>query len=735
MPKITIRVGAAADASLRNVYLPLVAAAALARQQVTAQMRGLATAQVRESERASKAQTRAANEAARESYRAQKASNDAIIRERQKQVSFEMREFDKRMRASKRAADAEEKDILRVAKAAERAEERKARAAKSAAQARRQSVANEFGGRAVSNIGQIGNGTRRVGNEIVSGLGVNTDISSNIGKGVSLETLAVNTINSGFGAVGKSGTKADVDKLISEIRATGDATSSDYNSMGAGLNAFTGKTGDLEMGRKIMTDMAKLAKATGADVNEMMAAGGDVWNQLRDGPGDANEKSERLLMTMRLFAKQGQMGNVEIKDLAVHMGRLSATAFKYTGTREKNLGILGALAQIAKIGGASGGAEAARGAGSFSRDITKKKALERFEEAGIDIYSDKSRMKIRNPEDIIADAYRKTKGDGAKITNLFQNDMSKRVIDGFGAVFEKAGGKDDLEAGIAAIREEFKRYTTSISDQDVNNAFELSQSGNAAKAQRFNNELEKISAEMAEKIAPELEKAAPHLVKFATVVAEWISWAAANPFKAVALALGASILKAGIETAIKNGVASLMKKMLEGGGAGGVPGAGGKAIPLMAAGAGGFLAGREIANSVADARDGATTEGIENSLRSMNAHARGAKISAKQEKAEELQRRLDRLEASKQQGREKGGINLGSAALNWITDGGSGMNLRNQHAANADMGKQGQMLAELGQLRAEIANLRTATLMVEVTNQPAAGGPNVDQGSRVGPGK
>ena len=216
MPKITIRVGAAADASLRNVYLPLVAAAALARQQVTAQMRGLATAQVRESERASKAQTRAANEAARESYRAQKASNDAIIRERQKQVSFEMREFDKRVRASKRAADAEEKDILRVAKAAERAEERKARAAKSAAQARRQSVANEFGGRAVSNIGQIGNGARRVGNEIVSGLGVNTDISSNIGKGVSLETLAVNTINSGFGAVGKSGTKADVDKLIND---------------------------------------------------------------------------------------------------------------------------------------------------------------------------------------------------------------------------------------------------------------------------------------------------------------------------------------------------------------------------------------------------------------------------------------------------------------------------------------------------------------------------------------
>ncbi|NUP08456.1 MAG: hypothetical protein HOW73_20595 [Polyangiaceae bacterium] len=554
---IRIRVGASVDPSVRTVFKSFEAAA----EQAAKKAKTSTEAATKSAARESRAKVAAAVAADRQYATAWKRFHDsqsALEAARNKRA---IKSFEEQLKASKkvknereRAAKAEEREILSSVKTIERAERAAARSkqrteerAKNRRERFRDSAFRDFGGRAASNVAAVGRGAVGIGRDIAGGLGVDTSLRGGIERATSLESIATDIVNSASAAGNMEATTDNVKRLTADIRKAANEAKVGFEDMGLGVQDFVTKSADVDLARKNMLEIAKVAQATGTNVNDALSMGGDIAKSLPDNEKDA------LLPLIRLFAKQGSMGNVEVKDLAKYAGRMISTSFQFTGTREENMGRLGAMAQVAMRGGRSSAAEGARAAGSFARDITKDAANKRFRQAGIDIYTDKSKTKIRNQEDIIVDVFKKTKGSQAKLAKLFQNEMSKSIMLGFGDIYDQAGGGD---AGIKAIRDEFKKFTTSMSADDVNTAFELKAGTDKAKAQEFQNRLDEMSARLVERVVPALEKFEPSIIKAADSLGNMTAWAVENPGTAITGAIVASIAKAGIGAAFTALVAS-----------------------------------------------------------------------------------------------------------------------------------------------------------------------------------
>ena len=84
---------------------------------------------------------------------------------------------------------------------------------------------------------------------------------------------------------------------MAEAQAVGDATAFAPSEAGAALSKFVAKTGDLETGRGILLEMAKAARVTGASLDDMVDAAGDVKSAL----GDAGTAKE-IGVVMRTIA-------------------------------------------------------------------------------------------------------------------------------------------------------------------------------------------------------------------------------------------------------------------------------------------------------------------------------------------------------------------------------------------------------------------------------------------------
>jgi hypothetical protein len=395
----------------------------------------------------------------------------------------------------------------------------------------------------------------RVAGELTSGFGVNFDVSGAMQRGANVDETARKATISGKGALGQNASEADVQQTIATIRAAGDASKQSYGALATGLEQFVSKSSDLATGEKVLSDLGRIARATGTDVNDLVSAAGDVNKTLDDTP----DKAEKLLDIMTLVATQSAKGSVEVKDFARYMGRVTAGAFKFEGSKAENIGILAGMAQVAMKGGASGAREATNAAQAFSNDITKGKALKGFESAGIDVFANKEKTQLRSPEKIITDFLRMSKGDLSQLSKLFPNEGSKRVVTGFSSIYTGAGGGD---AGIAAVRAEFKKFAETMSASDIKQRADLSGEGRAAKAQEFQNKLDTIVDSMATRVLPAFEKLAPSALIVADALAGIVTSAAEHPWSAVASVIGASlaasIAKATIGDIVGKSIASAM---------------------------------------------------------------------------------------------------------------------------------------------------------------------------------
>ncbi len=434
-------------------------------------------------------------------------------------------------------------------------------------------------------IGILGAG-KRIAGDILRGAGIDMSIAGGVSRTISLQGGGVQIANQERIATGKSKGGNFYSNLA---RDTGAERSVDPSQVMGMMNSFTAKTGEFDGVAKIAGKLASLGTASGANLTEMGDAAGYVYNQLSALP----DAGERTIEVMRGIIGQTAVGAVDMPDYAKQLGRIAANASKFEGNVGDNIRGLSALAQLSiESGGASSPADAARAVGSFANTFGKSARIAAFKKEGVKLFTDDKQDTLRAPIEVIKDSFRNTKGNIPKLANLFADTLGRKPVTALGNAYKAAGGG---EAGIAAVQAKYDKYMKAQLTADVeqkNNADYAASP--AAKAQRFQNNLDKVVASAAEKVFPALEKLAPQALQLASALGKLTGYVAENPIRAVILAIVAAIGRAGLESALRTGI----EKMIMGSANGFLPGRGidpttGKAFPGAAGGgAFGTMAGK-----------------------------------------------------------------------------------------------------------------------------------------------
>lgn len=726
---VRLTVGASADRSIGRVFDTFVQASARARAQVAANMNAaLAGGSGGGADKAGRALDLLNRQALRQIAQIERAQAAARSREESAELAslrrkqrLEVAAFDAKLEMSKRASAEERRQIDANAREAER----RMRTANDNGVRQRTAVLSQ----SYSNVAGVARSTLGVARDLGRGAGVDFDLSAALGRSGSTEKLAADVTNSAFAAKGQSASRADIEATIASIQAAGDAAKVSYADAAAGLTDFVAKSADLETGKETLGDLAKLARATGSNVRDIVSAAGDVSKELEGGA----DKGQRLMEVMRLVARQGSLGSVEIRSLATYMGRVTGTASLFAGGREENIGKLGAIAQLAMKGGRVTAAEATNTSAAIFRDLTKPHAIEAFDKAGIGLFADKGKTKMRGPDEILMDVVSKSQGDVTKISDLMKNQVSRAAAISLAKIYSEAGGG---AAGEGAMRAEFKKYTTSMTGSQVDSAAALSMGTREAAAQDFNNRMEKIAASLGDKLLPAFEKLTPTILAATEAWAGVVSWAAENPGLAITSAITASIAKAAIGEALTRAVVSGLagKTSAAGGGAGALSGNLGSGLAIAATAVTLYAAGTVVIDSALGGVKGGADQqenqqfGRENTISRLSRKmARGESLSKEDERALALAKQGTEQDIAA--GTDKTGV-LGAIFTSKTMEdvGRSDQAAANMEALRADLAKIEALQKGIADLNAKLGG----TLQVQVTNMPG-GAAGVDGESRSGP--
>jgi TP901 family phage tail tape measure protein len=378
---------------------------------------------------------------------------------------------------------------------------------------------------------------------------------------VALESEATNISNAAYK---EGGTRIDPAALQKIARDQGTKYAMDPASVIGGLGAYQEKTGDLPTAMAGLEGLTRLAKATNTQLNDMISAAGDVGNALGD-VGVAfktpEEKAAAVERVMRGIAAQGQEGAVEIKSLATQMAKLAAASGFFEGSSEKNLEKMGALVQLARQGGgASSSTAAATSISAFVNTLRTPARRAQFKAAGVEIEG-KGGM-LKDPFEIIKDSIKATGGDTDKMKKLFASVIGDKPVTALTTAYKKAGGG---EAGMAEVDRQLNRFSGTMSSGQIQSNIEESMGTTASKAQQFQNRLDQMGSNIADKVLPALERVAPTIENLVGAFAGVVGWAAENPGSAIVTAITASIAKAAIGSAINTVLESALKKVGESG--------------------------------------------------------------------------------------------------------------------------------------------------------------------------
>lgn len=722
---VTIRVVAAADDSLRTFLKPLEESLG------SAQKKGQAAG----AEAAKQSRQRRSEEERNQAY---------LARVRDNSLKAEQREHDRANNERKRKAEELERYLSNVRTRTMRQEQREQEQVhRQSASFRRRMVA-DFGWRGVSNMGQVAGAAGRLGQDIARGAGYQFSIGGSMERSIELQRRATDLSNQGYiPSEGKG--RIDPREVERRIKAASDATGFDRLSAAEGVGKFVGKTGDLDVGLKMLPALGKLAKASGSDLSDLADAAGDVSNAFKD--KSPEERLKRTESVMRVLAGQGKIGAVEIKNLATQAAKLSSASGAFGGDAEKNLGIMGALTQMSRAtGGSASATQAATSVQAFVNTLRTPARIKQFEKEGISLYDKKTGV-YNDPEQIILQALNKTKGDPQAFKRMFANVQGARAVEGAAMTYRGAraralgGGADDEaanEAGLKAVRDEFERFRKiSMSGGEIEDSFQARMGNQDSKSQAFNNKFDDIVEKMGEKLLPAIEKLEPVVLKAAESFTKLVTWAAENPGKAITLAIVGSIAKAGLETALRTGLESALNGAVGGKGGGGAVGGGG-GMSMLGAGLTIFGAsiaitgaGIKIIDAVFDQKDKANA-GAEGALGGFaEARANAVVGGPSLQNLESLRETRDAIQAKLDLADEGAKIkdasmtkNALSGALNWASAGEYGTSFDRQFAAGSADDKRGELEGQLKATNDAIVAMKnklSTNLNVTVTNFPAAG--------------
>lgn len=324
------------------------------------------------------------------------------------------------------------------------------------------------------------------------------------------------------------------------------------------MGKFVGKTGDLEAARASIKGIGELALATDSDFETMGEAAGNAFNVIADAIDDPKKRIEALQKVMAGWAGQGNIGTVELKDMAAFGGRLGGSTRKFAGDPADLLLKMGAMSQAAaRAGGASDAAEATEGVARFAADLTKRPAQKALAGLGVNVFASKD--KLKDPATILADILDKTKGSltlGEDILNA----QSGKVLGGFSTIYTNAEAKKK-GTGKQAVLDEFERYNKAALTPQMARAQASSRADDpdiqlkeAAKV--FNTAVGRELGPVSVQLAHQFAELVPLAATAARMFGKMVGFFMEHPFSGIGLLIGAAIVKdiaaAGIASLIKN---------------------------------------------------------------------------------------------------------------------------------------------------------------------------------------
>lgn len=535
-------------------------------------------ASVREAERIEKARIRAEERvAAAKVKEAQKA--DAKVER------LQQKETERWQKLAQRSADYRIREEERVTKARERLAKEEERNQERLLSRARQNYANTARGM-IHGVG------RTVGGALTAASALTGIGGAALFANATHEYMATKASASGL-----ANTMADAGESAASInQRKGDILSAAIGVRGMrtvdkieAARAFGGISGNYKLGLSMMGDLTNMSLATDVGLTDIARVAGSAYMKMKTPGMSEGQAKQQTLEAVRTFIGQGNIGAVEIKDLAQYGNRLTAGAAMFAGSRQQNMGYMGTLAQMAVgMGQAADAAEATTAAERFASDVTlHAKTIEKLQVGGkhVKAYTDSSKTQYREIPALLADIIQGTGGDMSKMHHIF-GERSGKMATGFQQLYldaERANAglapgerKAKGQAGREAILAKFEEFQKSaISEADV---------AERAKARLSDEDMilagnmEKLNMAIGKELAPaltelftELGNHKDEIVSFARAIEKTVAFLLKNPFEGLGVIVAAALVK---ELAVA-GIGNLIKGAVSGAGAasGGIAGA------------------------------------------------------------------------------------------------------------------------------------------------------------------
>lgn len=525
---------------------------------------------LKSSERAIRQSTQNEQKANRERVSGAAGASRSVIAE-QRKVASEQRRMEREAVAvvrqanrekvqEERRASAEVVAVVRQANREKMAEERKLenekRRAENQAKNRAEQNAKErnrlLGGMVGGGVSGAAHGVatlgRGAGALVRGGMGLagslmsESDVEFGLGRAIrgraDLEKRAIDLSNSGYQENGKGIQTQRIDPrtLMKEASAVGMASALDPSQAVEGMAGFTKVTGDLATARALLPDISKFARATGTDLAQAVAAAGEMGKAMGDAATneeEARQKAAAIMQVMKGVAGQGKLGSIEMSDWAKGGARYAAAAQQFEGNAGANMLKVGMLGQEARGGGGAWNpATAAAAVSGLVTTFTTPSRKKAFDSMGISLKGEGG--KLRDPVAIISEAIDKTGGDINKLQPMFANVVGARAMRGLSNKYlEGSGGGTDEASkakGRAKMQEEIDLLTKGavMTDKDIDASNAASMNSLEAKAQIFQQRLDQIAGDMADKLIPAMLKFAPVAEQGAAILTKFIEAVAPN---------------------------------------------------------------------------------------------------------------------------------------------------------------------------------------------------------------
>ncbi len=542
--------------------------------------------------------------------RSDRQATDAAIREAEREARAKIRFHRQAEREveqiTNRAKANAERAVNREAKAWVRAQTRKQNEDRSSKQHFISSISGAAAqgvGRGITRVAGKAMETAQMVGQLGGGFGISDAVARSAQNSGDLEDL-LNAAYNPTSPIKSNTRRRESAEVLPQIQAVASQYGLERSGVQGGMRAFTGATGDIETGMKLLPQLGEMARATGTDFHVLMDAAGGVAHVLDD-MTDSGEKAELVMKVLRAGAGQGKAGAFEMKDQAAVMAKMVSSAGKFSGDNTDNIIKLMALAQGARSGGGAWNASTASTAvTAFTATFSKGARLKAFAANGVDVYDKDDKNRVRPPEEVIADAIHKSGGDPKKMNDMFGSVMGQRITNKFVPVYD-AAEKRNKGTGHAAVLDWMKVQTkdVSMSKGDLTDAARRRMGALDAQMAKQREDLDRaVETQIVPallKLAPEFERLVPLIVDlnakaipvfvdliktvadFALTHKKWIDGIASHPIGAIiGFELGKSVANAGIGEILRIAIA----KALAGGGVP-VPGGGGGPISTVASAA------------------------------------------------------------------------------------------------------------------------------------------------------